>query len=191
MNASLNKNNTTVAQVKLLINGEWVDSKTKEWLDVVNPASQTVLAKVPMATQEEVKAAIGAAERAFHGWKKTPLGARMRIMLKLQALIRDNSKRIAEVLSAEQGKTIADAEGDIFRGLEVVEHACSIGSLQMGEFAENVAGGVDTYTHNTLQLPSHDPAVDVSYGDRHGQHLRAQAIGAGSALYHDAGRTGP
>ena len=146
MNASLNKNNTTVAQVKLLINGEWVDSKTNEWLDVVNPASQAVLAKVPMATQEEVKAAIDAAERAFHSWKKTPLGARMRIMLKLQALIRENSKRIAEVLSAEQGKTIADAEGDIFRGLEVVEHACSIGSLQMGEFAENVAGGVDTYT---------------------------------------------
>ncbi|HCS42661.1 MAG TPA: malonate-semialdehyde dehydrogenase, partial [Pseudomonas sp.] len=72
--------------------------------------------------------------------------ARMRIMLKLQALIREHSKRIAVVLSNEQGKTIADAEGDIFRGLEVVEHACSIGSLQMGEFAENVAGGVDTYT---------------------------------------------
>ena len=146
MNASLNKNDTTVAQVKLLINGEWVDSKTNEWLDVVNPASQEVLAKVPLATQEEVKAAIDSAERAFHSWKKTPIGARMRIMLKLQALIRENSKRIAAVLSAEQGKTIADAEGDIFRGLEVVEHACSIGTLQMGEFAENVASGVDTYT---------------------------------------------
>ncbi|MEC4025469.1 MULTISPECIES: CoA-acylating methylmalonate-semialdehyde dehydrogenase [Pseudomonas putida group] len=146
MNASLNKNDTTVTQVKLLINGEWVDSKTTEWLDVVNPASQEVLAKVPLATQEEVKAAIDSAERAFHSWKKTPLGARMRIMLKLQALIRENSKRIAAVLSAEQGKTLADAEGDIFRGLEVVEHACSISTLQMGEFAENVAGGVDTYT---------------------------------------------
>lgn len=146
MNASLNKNDTTVAQVKLLINGEWVDSKTTEWLDVVNPASQEVLAKVPLATQEEVKAAIDSAERAFHSWKKIPLGARMRIMLKLQALIRENSKRIAAVLSAEQGKTLADAEGDIFRGLEVVEHACSISTLQMGEFAENVAGGVDTYT---------------------------------------------
>ena len=146
MNASLNKNNTTVAQVKLLIHGEWVDSQTSEWLDVVNPATQDVLAKVPLATPAEVKAAIDAAERAFHSWKVTPIGARMRIMLKLQALIRENSKRIAAVLSAEQGKTLADAEGDIFRGLEVVEHACSIGTLQMGEFAENVAGGVDTYT---------------------------------------------
>jgi malonate-semialdehyde dehydrogenase (acetylating)/methylmalonate-semialdehyde dehydrogenase len=54
--------------------------------------------------------------------------------------------RIALTLSAEQGKTLADAEGDVFRGLEVVEHACAVGSLQLGEFAENVAGGVDTYT---------------------------------------------
>jgi malonate-semialdehyde dehydrogenase (acetylating)/methylmalonate-semialdehyde dehydrogenase len=146
MNASLNKNDTKVAQVKLLINGEWVDSQTKEWLDVVNPATQEVLAQVPLATAAEIEAAVAAAHKAFQTWKDTPIGARMRIMLKYQALIREHSKRIAVVLSAEQGKTIADAEGDIFRGLEVVEHACSIGTLQMGEFAENVAGGVDTYT---------------------------------------------
>jgi len=129
-----------------LIDGQWVESQTTEWHDIVNPATQQVLAKVPFATAEEVDAAISAAHRAFQTWKLTPIGARMRIMLKLQALIREHSKRIAVVLSAEQGKTIADAEGDIFRGLEVVEHACSIGNLQMGEFAENVAGGVDTYT---------------------------------------------
>ncbi|WP_095119588.1 CoA-acylating methylmalonate-semialdehyde dehydrogenase [Pseudomonas sp. Irchel s3f10] len=146
MNASLTPNETTFQKVKLLINGEWVESQTTEWHDIVNPATQQVLAKVPFATAAEVDAAVTAAQRAFQTWKLTPIGARMRIMLKLQALIREHSKRIAVVLSAEQGKTIADAEGDIFRGLEVVEHACSIGSLQMGEFAENVAGGVDTYT---------------------------------------------
>ncbi|MDD1004316.1 MULTISPECIES: CoA-acylating methylmalonate-semialdehyde dehydrogenase [Pseudomonas] len=146
MNASLTPNETTLQKVKLLINGEWVESQTTEWHDIVNPATQQVLAKVPFATAAEVDAAVSAAQRAFQTWKLTPIGARMRIMLKLQALIREHSKRIAVVLSAEQGKTIADAEGDIFRGLEVVEHACSIGSLQMGEFAENVAGGVDTYT---------------------------------------------
>ncbi|MFJ3483854.1 CoA-acylating methylmalonate-semialdehyde dehydrogenase [Pseudomonas sp. NPDC090202] len=146
MNVLLNKNNTQVAHVKLLINGEWIDSQTSEWLDVVNPATQEILAKVPLATEAEVDAAVSAAQNAFKTWRNTPIGARMRIMLKLQALIREHSKRIAVVLSAEQGKTIADAEGDIFRGLEVVEHACSIGTLQMGEFAENVAGGVDTYT---------------------------------------------
>jgi len=146
MNVSLTPNDTALHTVKLLIDGEWVHSQSSEWHDIVNPATQQVLAKVPFATASEVDAAIAAAQRAFQTWKLTPIGARMRIMLKLQALIREHSKRIAAVLSAEQGKTLADAEGDIFRGLEVVEHACSIGTLQMGEFAENVAGGVDTYT---------------------------------------------
>src|SRR6202008_1145177 len=66
-------------------------------------------------------------------------------MRKRQELIRRDLKKIAAVLTAEQGKTLPDAEGDIFRGLEVVEHACSIGTLSLGEFAEQVANGVDTY----------------------------------------------
>ena len=146
MNAPQSPDQTKVEQAKLLIDGQWVESRTSEWRDIVNPATQAVLARVPFATAEEVDAAVAAAQRAFLTWRHTPIGARMRIMLKLQALIREHSKRIAQVLSAEQGKTLADAEGDIFRGLEVVEHAASIGTLQMGEFAENVAGGVDTYT---------------------------------------------
>ena len=136
----------STATVKLLINGQFVESKTGEWQDVVNPATQQVLAQVPFATDHEINAAVAAAKEAFKTWKNTPLAARARIMLKLQALVREHMSRIAHTLSAEQGKTLADAEGDIFRGLEVVEHACSIGSLQMGEFAENVAGGVDTYS---------------------------------------------
>jgi malonate-semialdehyde dehydrogenase (acetylating) / methylmalonate-semialdehyde dehydrogenase len=131
--------------VKLLINGQFVDSKTQVWKDVVNPATQQVLARVPFATKDEINAAISAAAEAFKTWKKTPIAARARIMLKLQELIRRDMKKLAAVLTGEQGKTLPDAEGDVFRGLEVVEHACSIGSLQMGEFAENVAGGVDTY----------------------------------------------
>ncbi len=134
------------ATVKLLINGEFVESKTTEWRDVVNPATQDVLARVPFATLDEVDAAVRAAHAAFVTWKTTPIGARMRVMLRYQALIRENMSRIAKILTAEQGKTLPDAEGDIFRGLEVVEHACSIGTLQQGEFAENVAGSVDTYT---------------------------------------------
>src|ERR1700722_15149534 len=136
----------TPESVKLLINGSFVESKTTEWHDVINPATQEVLAQVPFATDEEISAAIASAKAAFKTWRNTPLAARARIMLKLQALVREHMSRIAQTLSAEQGKTVADAEGDVFRGLEVVEHACSIGSLQLGEFAENVAGGVDTYT---------------------------------------------
>jgi malonate-semialdehyde dehydrogenase (acetylating)/methylmalonate-semialdehyde dehydrogenase len=150
MNAVTQASNAHVPTVKLLIGGEFVESKTQEWRDVVNPATQEVLARVPFATADEVDAAIRGAHAAFASWRNTPIGARMRIMLKFQALIRENMSRIAKTLTAEQGKTLPDAEGDIFRGLEVVEHACSIGTLQQGGFAENVAGGVDTYT---LQQP--------------------------------------
>jgi malonate-semialdehyde dehydrogenase (acetylating)/methylmalonate-semialdehyde dehydrogenase len=132
--------------VKLLLDGKFVESRTREWHDVVNPATQQVLAQVPFASDEEIDAAIASAKEAFKSWKNTPLAARARIMLKLQSLVREHMSRIARTLSAEQGKTLADAEGDVFRGLEVIEHACSIGTLQLGEFAENVAGGVDTYT---------------------------------------------
>lgn len=131
---------------KLLIDGEFVESKSAEWRDIVNPATQEVIGRVPFATVDEVNAAVAAAHKAFQTWRTTPLGVRMRLMLKFQDLVRQNMKRVAATLTAEQGKTLPDAEGDIFRGLEVVEHACSIGTLQQGEFAENVAGGVDTYT---------------------------------------------
>ncbi|MGU3781112.1 CoA-acylating methylmalonate-semialdehyde dehydrogenase [Burkholderia metallica] len=143
---SMNAISKDVPMVKLLIDGAFVESATNEWRDIVNPATQQVLARVPFATVAEVDAAVQAAHTAFATWKNTPIAARMRIMLKFQDLVRSNQQRIAKTLTAEQGKTIPDAEGDIFRGLEVVEHACSIGSLQLGEFAENVAGGVDTYT---------------------------------------------
>jgi len=134
-----------VPTVKLLIDGKFVESKAREWRDVVNPATQEVLARVPMCTAEEVGQAVESAARAFRTWKNTPIAARARIMLKLQELIRRDMKKIAAVLTAEQGKTLPDAEGDVFRGLEVVEHACSIGTLTLGELAENVAHGVDTY----------------------------------------------
>lgn len=139
-----------VPTVKLLINGEFIESKTTQWRDVINPATQQVLARVPLATEEELAAAVASAKQAFNTWRKTPIGTRARIFLKYQQLIRENMAEVAAILTAEQGKTLPDAEGDIFRGLEVVEHAANIGTLQMGEMANNVAGGVDTYT---LQQP--------------------------------------
>ena len=136
----------TIPTIKLLINGQFVESKTTEWRDVVNPATQQVLARVPFATADEINAAVSAAKEAFKTWRFTPIGARARIFLKYQQLIRENMSELAAILTAEQGKTLADAEGDVFRGLEVVEHAANIGNLQMGELANNVANGVDTYT---------------------------------------------
>ncbi len=135
----------TTATVKLLIDGKLVDSQAREWRDIVNPATQEVLARVPMCGAADVDRAVRSAAQAFKTWKNTPIGARARIMLKLQELIRRDMKKLAAILTAEQGKTLPDAEGDIFRGLEVVEHSTAIGTLSRGEIAENVAGGVDTY----------------------------------------------
>ena len=146
MNAAVPQTTLALPTAKLLIDGAFVESQSAEWGDIVNPATQEVIGRVPFATLDEVDAAIASAQRAFQTWKTTPVGARLRIMLKFQDLVRRNLERIAHTLTAEQGKTLPDAQGDIFRGLEVVEHACSIGTLQQGEFAENVAGGVDTYT---------------------------------------------
>ena len=140
------QSNAGVRTAKLLIDGKFVESTTQEWRDIVNPATQEVVGRVPFATKAEVDAAVASAAKAFQTWRLTPLGTRMRVMLRFQDLVRQNMKRIAQTLTAEQGKTLPDAEGDIFRGLEVIEHACSIGTLQQGEFSENVAGGVDTYT---------------------------------------------
>ncbi|WP_275629979.1 CoA-acylating methylmalonate-semialdehyde dehydrogenase [Pseudomonas sp. 273] len=138
--------NAAVPTVKLFIDGKPVESTSSEWREVINPATQEVLARVPFATRDEVERAVASAKAAFKTWKKTPIGARARIFLKYQQLIRENMKELAAILTAEQGKTLPDAEGDVFRGLEVVEHAAAIGNLQLGELANNVAGGVDTFT---------------------------------------------
>ena len=132
--------------VKQLINGQFVDSNTSEWIDITDPATQEVIAKVPQTTDDEINQAVAAAQAAFQTWRKTPITTRARIFLKYQALIRDHMDELAEILTAEQGKTIADARGDVFRGLEVVEHAAGIANLQIGDFVENVASGVDTYS---------------------------------------------
>ncbi|WP_201574842.1 CoA-acylating methylmalonate-semialdehyde dehydrogenase [Psychrobacter sp. H8-1] len=132
--------------VQQLINGQFVESNTKEWIDITDPATQEVIAKVPQTTDDEINQAVAAAHAAFQTWRKTPITTRARIFLKYQALIREHMDELAEILTAEQGKTIADARGDVFRGLEVVEHAAGIANLQIGDFVENVASGVDTYS---------------------------------------------
>jgi malonate-semialdehyde dehydrogenase (acetylating)/methylmalonate-semialdehyde dehydrogenase len=137
---------TSEQTVKMLINGKFVNSKTTHFEDVTNPATQETLARVPFSTKDEIDAAVAAAKEAFQRWKNTPLPMRARFFFKLQELIRNNLVRLGESITAELGKIRSDAEGDVFRGLEVVEHACGIASLQMGGFVENVAGGVNTFT---------------------------------------------
>ncbi|KGJ89360.1 CoA-acylating methylmalonate-semialdehyde dehydrogenase [Thalassotalea sp. ND16A] len=138
----------TVRQIPLIIGGEKVISKSEHWLDVLNPATQDVVAQVPMATIDEVDAAIASAHEAFKSWSKVSLTKRMRIMLKFQQLLDANTAEIAELITLEHGKTLPDAEGEVGRALEAVENACAITRLQLGEMANNAATGVDVYTLN-------------------------------------------
>tara|TARA_B100000530_G_scaffold87365_1_gene53172 strand:- start:374 stop:1861 length:1488 start_codon:yes stop_codon:yes gene_type:complete len=132
--------------VQQLINGEFSQSNTSEWINITDPATQDIIAKVPQSTDDEINEAVATAKAAFATWRKTPITTRARIFLNYQALIREHMDELAEILTAEQGKTLADARGDVFRGLEVVEHAAGIANLQMGDFVENVASDVDTYS---------------------------------------------
>lgn len=133
-------------KVPLYINGEFVQSKSDKWIDVTNPATQEVIAQVPCATQDEMKQAVESAQKAFLTWKEVAVSERARVMMRYQALLKEHHDEIAEILAAETGKTFDDAKGDVWRGIEVVEHAANIPSLLMGETVENVARGIDTYS---------------------------------------------
>lgn len=131
----------------LYIDGKWVESKTTKWIDVHNPATNEVVARVPEATQAEMKSAVDAASRAFQTWRETSISSRVRVIFNYQQLITKHLDEIANVIVEEQGKTFADARGDVFRGLEVVEHCASTATLMMGETVENVSKSMDTYSY--------------------------------------------
>eukprot|EP00802_Teleaulax_amphioxeia_P003843 Tamp_03846.p2 GENE.Tamp_03846~~Tamp_03846.p2 ORF type:complete len:509 (-),score=91.48 Tamp_03846:1929-3455(-) len=136
----------TAPAVKNFINGEFVDSKTDKFFDITNPATGEVIARTPQTTDAELKAAAESCQNAFESWKEVSVSNRMRVMLKLQAILRANSDELAKILSREQGKTLTDAAGDIFRGLEVIEHACAVPTLIQGRTNENVGTHIDLYT---------------------------------------------
>lgn len=134
-------------QVPLLINGEFIVSKSTQLIDVTNPINNTVIAQAPCATDDEIAAAVTAAKQAFLSWREVPVSERARVMMRYQQLLKEQHDEIATILSQETGKTFADAKGDVWRGIEVVEQAMNVPSLMMGETAENVARGIDTYSY--------------------------------------------
>ncbi|XP_055328339.1 probable methylmalonate-semialdehyde dehydrogenase [acylating], mitochondrial [Paramacrobiotus metropolitanus] len=135
-----------VPKVKNFINGQMVDSTTNQWIDLKNPATNEVICKVPKSTNREMEDAVAAAKQAFKTWSKTSILTRQQVMFRYQALIRQNMKELAKLITEEQGKTLVDAEGDVLRGLQVVEHCCSITSLQLGETLPSVSKDMDTMT---------------------------------------------
>jgi malonate-semialdehyde dehydrogenase (acetylating)/methylmalonate-semialdehyde dehydrogenase len=94
-----------------------------------------------------MESAVAAAKEAFKTWKNTSVLTRQQIMFKLQNLIRSNMDVLMKSITLEQGKTLPDAEGDVLRGLQVVEHACSVTSLQLGETLPSVSKDMDTISY--------------------------------------------
>ncbi|MBC7135237.1 CoA-acylating methylmalonate-semialdehyde dehydrogenase [Oceanibaculum nanhaiense] len=128
------------------VNGAPVDGASGRFSDVFNPATGEVQARVPLASQAEVDKVVASAQAAFPAWAAaTPL-RRARVMFKFKELIEKNMDRLAAAITAEHGKTFPDAQGEVTRGLEVVEFACGIPQLLKGEYTEQVGGGIDAWT---------------------------------------------
>jgi len=114
--------------------------------NVFNPATGELAAKVAMGGAAEVDAAVATAAAAWPAWAATPPLRRARVMFRFKEGLERASKRIAALITAEHGKTLSDAEGEVQRGLEVVEFACGIPHLLKGEFSEAVATGIDSWS---------------------------------------------
>ncbi|GMG22653.1 unnamed protein product [Aspergillus oryzae] len=128
------------------LDNEFVASKATTWIDLHDPATNNLVTRVPQSTDEELRAAVESAEKAFPAWRAMSVIARQQIMFKFVSLIRANWDRLAASITLEQGKTFADARGDVLRGLQVAETACGITTQLTGEVLE-VAKDMETRSY--------------------------------------------
>src|SRR5882672_2279910 len=133
----------TATKVPNFVNGRWVESSSKEWRDVINPASGEVLASVPMSDDAEVLAAIKAAHAAFPAWRRTPAEDRIQPLFKLKQLMEEHIDDFGRIITQENGKTFTEAKAEMRRAIENVEVACGIPIMMQGYNLEDVARGID------------------------------------------------
>lgn len=133
-----------VLTLRNYIGGEWVESEG-ELVDVVNPATCKVIAKVPISTRDEIDAAVEAAKEVFPEWRRTPPLARVRCLFRLKNLLEERFEEVSRIQTMEHGKTIDESRGETRRGIENVEVATGIASLMMGYNLEDIAVGIDEY----------------------------------------------
>lgn len=126
----------------LFIGGEWLESKLSS-TPVYNPSSGEVIAECPVGGAAEVNAAVEAASAAFPGWMETPAVERARVLFKFKMLLEESFEDLVRTNTREHGKTLVESRGDVKRGIEMVEFACGVPSLLMGDVLENVARGID------------------------------------------------
>ncbi|RWB66476.1 MULTISPECIES: CoA-acylating methylmalonate-semialdehyde dehydrogenase [unclassified Mesorhizobium] len=127
------------------VSGKRVDGKGERMSQVFNPATGEQIATVQLASKAEVNAIVKVAWEAQSAWGATPPAKRAQVMFRFRDLLNQHIDELAKMLSAEHGKTIPDAKGEIARGIEVVEFVCGIPQLLKGEYSEQVASGVDTF----------------------------------------------
>ena len=135
-----------VKELYHFIGGKQVNGTSGRFGDVFNPNTGEVQAQTPLASADEVRQAIGAAEQAFPEWAATNPQRRARVMFEFKRLLEKHMDELAALLSAEHGKVIADSKGDVQRGLEVIEFACGIPHLQKGEYTQGAGPGIDMYS---------------------------------------------
>jgi malonate-semialdehyde dehydrogenase (acetylating)/methylmalonate-semialdehyde dehydrogenase len=128
------------------VNGQAFNGASTRFGDVFNPNTGEVQARVQFATDGEIDAAVQAAAKAQIGWAATNPQRRARVMFEFKRLIERDMNSLAEILSSEHGKVIADSKGDIQRGLEVIEFACGIPHILKGEYTEGAGPGIDVYS---------------------------------------------
>jgi len=133
-------------QIPHFIDGRRLEGQSGRTADVLNPSTGEVQAQVPMASTAEVDAAVEIAVAAQREWAAWNPQRRARVMMKFVALVNENANELAELLSLEHGKTVADSLGDIQRGVEVIEFAIGIPHLLKGDYTEGAGGGIDVYS---------------------------------------------
>jgi len=132
-------------KISHVIGGKSVEVRGGRTAPVFNPATGAQTAEVQLASAAEVAAAVAAARAAFPAWAATPPLRRARLMNRLRDLIETHADELAAIISAEHGKVISDARGEVTRGLEVVEFACGAPQLLKGEITENIGVGIDSH----------------------------------------------
>jgi malonate-semialdehyde dehydrogenase (acetylating) / methylmalonate-semialdehyde dehydrogenase len=137
---------TTLERLPLWIGGRTADPTTQRYGEITNPATGEVVRHVPYANAADVDVAVQAAAAAFPGWRAFPPLRRARVLMRFRELVDAHKRDLAKIVTQEHGKTLADAEGSITRGLEVVEFAMGIPHLIKGEHSESVGTEVDSYT---------------------------------------------
>ncbi|MND89409.1 Methylmalonate-semialdehyde dehydrogenase [acylating] [compost metagenome] len=142
----MSQHHTQYGDLPLYIGGEAYPSASEQWIEVTNPADQSLLARVPRATPAEVELAVRRAHDAYLLWREVPAPERARVMFNYQHLLKAHHDELATLLAQETGKNLADARGDVWRGIEVVEQACGVASQTMGETMGNVARRVDGHS---------------------------------------------